>query len=223
MEGLTPYDRLISDLDRAEALRDAARSALRTAERRVMELEAEDEVLSRVGDLFRTLIDREVMDNAKTVEALLSEGLQAIFDDLDMSVRAEIDIQRGKVSVDLITVQRHPNGVTTEGSSTDAYGGSVSTVQSVLLRIVVLNRRGLRPLLLLDESLAAVAEHYVPRVGQFLRVLSDRMGLDILAVSHNPVLVEASTTAYRIAKKDGKATFRRIGVGQGTDTVKEVP
>lgn len=205
------YDDLCRDLARTEALRDAAQKALSDSKRQVMVLEAEGEVLDRVADLFRTLIDREVVDNAKTVESLLTEGLQAIFDDLDLSVRSEIDIQRGKVAVDLITVQKQSDGTITEGSCTDAYGGSVATVESVLLRIVVLNRRGLRPLLLLDESLAAVAEHYVPRVGQFLSMLSERMGLDVLAVSHNPSLVEAATNAYRINNKDGKASFRKIG------------
>ena len=208
---MNDHDQLWQSLARVEALRDASLKALSSAEVQVATLEVEDEVLSRVADLFRTLIDREVVDNAKTVESLLTEGLQAIFDDLDLSVRTEIEVQRGKVAVDLITVQKEPDGTTTEGGSTDAYGGSVSTVQSVLLRIVVLNRRGLRPLLLLDESLGAVAEHYVPRVGQFLSVLAERMGLDVLAVSHNPALVEAANTAYRIQKKDGEATFRKIG------------
>jgi DNA repair ATPase RecN len=212
VESLIPdYDDLCLDLARTEALRDSAQTALSSSKRQVLTLEAEEEVLDRVADLFRTLIDREVVDNAKTVESLLTEGLQAIFDDLDLSVRSEIDIQRGKVAVDLITVQKQADGTITEGASTDVYGGSVATVQSVLLRIVVLNRRGLRPLLLLDESLAAVSEHYVPRVGQFLSVLSKRMGLDVLAVSHNPSLVEAANNAYRINKKDGKASFRQIG------------
>ncbi len=202
---------LCQSLARVEALRDASLGALASAEQQVATLEAEEEVLARVADLFRVLIDREVVDNAKTVESLLTEGLQAIFDDLDLSVRTEIEVQRGKVAVDLVTVQKQSDGTTIEGSSTDACGGSVSTVQSVLLRIVVLNRRGLRPLLLLDESLGAVAEHYVPRVGQFLSILSDRMGLDVLAVSHNPALVEAANTAYRIQKKDGVAAFRKIG------------
>ena len=208
---MSDHSQLCQSLARVEALRDASLKALSSAEVQVATLEAEDEVLSRVADLFRVLIDREVVDNAKTVENLLTEGLQAIFDDLDLSVRTEIEVQRGKVAVDLITVQKEPDGTITEGGSTDAYGGSVSTVQSVLLRIVVLNRRGLRPLLLLDESLGAVAEHYVPRVGQFLSVLAERMGLDVLAVSHNPALVEAANTAYRIQKKDGEATFRKIG------------
>lgn len=205
------YADLVQSLTRVEALRDASVRALSESEMQVGSLEAESEVLDRVADLFRVLIDREVVDNAKAVESLLTEGLQAIFDDLDLSVRSEIDVQRGKVAVDLITVQKQADGTVTEGSSTDAYGGSVATVQSVLLRIVVLNRRGLRPLLLLDESLAAVAEHYVPRVGQFLALLSERMGLDVLAVSHNPTLVEAASTAYRINKKDGKASFRKVG------------
>lgn len=201
---------LKSEYDKISAVRDSKAKALEELRVEVLRLEGESEVLDRVADLFRVLIDKEVVDNAKAVESLLTEGLKAIFDDLDLSVKTEIEVKRGKVSVDLLTVQRHPDGSVTEGSCTDVYGGSVSTVESVLLRIVVLNRRNLRPLLLLDESLAAVAEHYVPRVGKFLALLSDRMGLDILAVSHNPVLVESANTSYRIQKKRGKAAFHRI-------------
>jgi hypothetical protein len=199
-----------SDLNRAETLRDSAVKRLKEKEIQVIKLEGEVEILDRVADLFRLMIDREVLDNAKTAQELLTEGLQAVFDDLDLSVRAETELQRGKVSVDLITVQKQPGGVSYEGSSLDAYGGSVATVQSVLLRIVVLTRRGLRPLLLLDESLSAVAEHYVPRVGQFLSVLADRLGIDILVVSHNPVIVEVADVAYRIQNTDGEASFKRI-------------
>jgi len=211
LEGNLTLESLTSSLIKVETVRDGHESRCQEIEQNISILEVDDEVLGKVADLFRTLIDREVVDNAKTVESLLTEGLQAIFDDIDLSVRSEVDVQRGKVSVDLLTVQKYPNGSFIEGSSMDSYGGSVSTVQSVLLRIVVLNRRGLRPLLLLDESLAAVAEHYVPRFGQFLSLLSDRMGLDVLAVTHTPALVEAAKTAYRIQKTDGKASFRKVG------------
>jgi len=204
------FEQLCSDVSRVQALRDSAAHRLQNLSGQVDQLEADVELLDRVADLFRVLIDQEVVDNAKTVEDLLTEGLQAIFDDLDLSVRSEIDVQRGKVSVDLVTVQKEADGSIIEGSSTDAYGGSVSTVQSVLLRIVVVSRRGLKPLLLLDESLGAIAEHYVPRVGKFLSVLCERMSLDILAVSHNPALIEAADTAYRISKKGSSATLKRI-------------
>jgi len=219
LEALSPapdfslLERLRSDLLRVEVVLDATVKRLGEAEAEVLRLEGEQEILDRVGDLFRVLIDREVIENATTAQDLLTEGLRAIFDDIDLSVRAVVDVRSGKVSVDLLTVQTEADGTKTEGASTDAYGGSVATVESVLLRIVVLTRRGLRPLLLLDESLGAVAEHYVPRVGQFLSLLCDRMDLDILAVSHNPDLVEAANRAYRIRKKDGAATLQRIRTG----------
>ena len=205
------FESLRDDLNKVQTLRDAAVAHHSDIESQVSLLESSLEISERVGDLFRVLIDGEVVANAKTVEDLLTEGLQAVFDDLDLSVKSEIDVQRGKVSVELVTVQTESDGSVTEGSSIDAYGGSVSTVESVLLRVVVLTRRGLKPLLLLDESLGAVAEHYVPRVGQFLALLSDRLGLDILAVSHNPVLIDTAKTAYRI-HKGAEATFKKLRV-----------
>jgi DNA repair exonuclease SbcCD ATPase subunit len=203
---------LRATLSRVQGRRDACVRRLADAEKEVLRLVGEEDVLDRVCNLFRVLIDREVVDNAQTAERLLSEGLRTIFDDLNLSVRTEVDVQRGKVSVDLYTVQTQPNGVTTEAASTDAFGGSVSVIQSILLRVVVVMRRGLRPLLLLDESLAAVAEQYVPRVGLFLSELATRMGLDILVVTHNTTLVEAADKAYRIRKDTGEAIFTEVRV-----------
>jgi DNA repair ATPase RecN len=211
---LEPLRNLRADFHRVEALRDSAVSHLEKMESKVEVLQTEEQVLARVADLFRALIDQEVIDNAKTAQDLLTEGLRAVFDDLELSVRADVEIRSGKVSVDLVTCQKQADGTVIEGSATDAYGGSVATIQSVLLRIVVVARRGLRPLLLLDESLGAVAEHYVPRIGQFLALLSDRMDMDILAVSHNAVIVEAAKTAYRIQKKNGAATLKEIRAGK---------
>ena len=194
-----------------DTLRDSYATMLASTEAKVINLEGESEILARVSDLFRVLIDKEVINNVRTVESLLTEGLQAVFDDLDLSVSSEISVKRGKVSVELSTVQKLPDGTVTEGSCIDSCGGSIATVESVLLRIVVVNRRGMRPLLLLDESLAAVSEHYVPRVGTFLSLLCDRLGMDILSVTHNPALVEAADTAYKIKNSGGRATFRKLG------------
>ena len=212
MEELTPIT--LKDLARKaqwlRGQRDSLQAKVSDTETRISELESEDAVLSRVADLFRVMIDGEVIANVKAAEKLLTEGLTTIFDDMDLAVRSEVDVQRGKVAVELVTVQEHGDGTVTEGSAMEAYGGSVAAVQSVLLRIVVVSRRNLKPLLLLDESLGAVAEHYVPRVGAFLSLLCDKMNMDVLAVTHNPALVEAAKTAYRIDPNQGSARFKRL-------------
>jgi hypothetical protein len=194
----------------AKGHRDNTATRLATVQKEIRDLEAEDELLTLVGELFRTLIDTEVTESVQVVERLLTEGLQAVFEDMDLQVKAQVELQRGKVAVDLVTIQTQPDGTVTEGDSTDAYGGSVSTMESVLLRIIVILRRDLRPMLLLDESLGAVADQYVPNVGRFLSLLCARLGMDVLAVTHNATLVEAADKAYRIRKVGGAATFREV-------------
>lgn len=210
MAGLSPAAAsLRTRLSKVQGRRDEVVGRLDSVRREIRTLEAESELLDLVAGLFRTLIDAEVTDNTQAVEKLLSEGLQTVFDDMDLSVRAETTVVRGKVSVELVTVQKQGE-IVTEGDPTDLYGGSVATLQSVLLRIIVILRRGLRPVLLLDETLGAIAEHYVPNLGRFLAVLCDRLGMDILTVTHNPTLVESAHTAYRIKKADGRATFQAL-------------
>lgn len=199
-----------SNLDVLRGRRDAAATRLARVRDEVVRLEGEEEVADLSGGVLRTLIDDEVTLSVKAVEDLLTDGLRAVFEDQDLSVRAEVDVQRGKVSVDLVTVQRQADGTVTEGLSREAFGGAVTTVQSVLLRTIVIVRRGLRPVMFLDESLPAFDANYVGNMGAFLRSLCAKLGLDILLVSHNPAMVEAADRAYRIIKTDGRATFRRL-------------
>lgn len=201
---------LRSRLDRVIGRRDAVRKRLHDVEAEIKRLEAEEELADLSAGLLRTLIDNEVTDGVKAVEELLTEGLQAVFDDQEISVRADVDVQRGKVSVDFVTIQKQADGTVTEGLSREAYGGAVTTVQSVLLRLIVTVRRGLRPVLFLDETLPAFDANYVHNMGAFLRVLCERLGVDVLLVSHNPAMVDAADHAYRIQKINGAATFRRI-------------
>lgn len=191
-------------------LRDAAFRRLQEHTDTVIKLETEENLSELSANLLRTMIDTEVTVGVKAVESLLSEGLQAVFDDQELSVRADVDVSYGKVSVDFITVQKHPDGTVTEGLSRDAYGGAVTTVQSVLLRVIVTLRRGMRPVLFLDETLPAFDANYVTNMGTFLRTLCKRLGYDMLLVSHNPAMIDAADHAYRIHKQDGRATFKKI-------------
>lgn len=173
-------------------------------------LERDLELLDQVGAVFRRMVDLEITEGVEALEALQSEGVRAVFHDQDLEVKAQVEIQRGKVYVTLVTLHRKENGVQIEGSSLEGFGGAVSTVQSILLRLALIFRKGLLPVLCLDESLPAFDDKYVHSMGQFLKTLCARMGVDILLVTHNPALVEAADTAYRIHRERGGASFHKI-------------
>jgi hypothetical protein len=202
-------EKVRASVERAKGLRDAVQTSLKKVRNEISELEGEEELLTLVSELFRQLINNEITTGVKAVERLQEEGLKTVFSDLDLAVQAAVKVQRGQVSVDLVTVEKKDDGTVVEGLSNDSFGGSVTTVQSVLLRILLILRRDLRPVLVMDESLPAFDPNYVHDMGQFLSLICARLGLDILLVTQNPAMVEAADRAYRIARSPDGAKFER--------------
>lgn len=204
---IPPTQALRSKADKALGRRASVQSRMDDTAAKIDKLMADEARLDKVSTLFKALIDREITDNVQAVEKLLTEGLRAVFDDQDLWVTAEVEAKHGKISVELVTNQRNPDGTIVQGVSNEAFGGAVTTVQSVLLRLSVLLRRDLRPVIFLDESLPAINQNYIGNMSKFLQALCARMGVDVLMVSHDPLLIEAAQKAYQIRKDNGEATF----------------
>lgn len=190
--------------------RQEVRRSLSEARDSVRHLSNEMDLLARVTEFLRTLIDLEITEGVKSIESLQTEGVRAVFQDQDITVRGEIEVSRGKVTVNLITTQQKENGDVIEGESLDGFGGAVSTVQSILLRLALIFRRGLRPVLFLDETLPAFDDKYVHNMATFLKVLCKRLGVDILLVTHNQALVDAADHAYVIRRERGHSIVRKV-------------
>ena len=197
--------------------REEVRRSLAEARDSVRTLTDEIDLLDLVAELLRTLVDAELTDGVRELESLQTEGVRAVFKDQNLKVRADVEVARGKVNVSLITMQQRGNDPAdiNEGESLDGFGGAVATVQSVLLRLSLIFRRGLRPILIFDETLPAFDDKYVYNAAEFLKVLCKRLGVDILLVTHNQALVESADRAYKI--RPGKdslgndmATFHRL-------------
>ena len=191
MEALQPVPDLSavrSTLDQAVGRRSALEDRIAATKVEIAALDNEQALCDLVCELFRQLIDAEVGEGVKAVESLLTEGLSAVFNDQEISVRSEISVKSGKVNVDLITQQVQDDGTITEGATNDAFGGAVTTVQSILLRLTVVLRRGLRPLLLLDETLPARSS---PHEGKLVLLACD----DVVVSRCNEV-VSLSTAEF---------------------------
>jgi hypothetical protein len=88
---LLPVPSIVSlqkSLTTAEALRSALSAQVEANNREIKLLEHEEQLLEMVGALIRRLIDAEVTDGVQAVERLQTEGLQEIFHDQKLSVRA---------------------------------------------------------------------------------------------------------------------------------------
>ncbi len=152
--------------------------------------------LGKVGELLRTLMDKLVLDQVKTIEGVVSEGLRAIFHDLALAFEAEVGTKYNKVAIDFY-IKQGTDDVSVRGSPMESFGGGPTSVSSLILRLLAMLRLQRFPLLLLDETLAAVSDEYIDEAGAFLRKLSASTGIDILLVTHKASFLEHAQSAYQ--------------------------
>ena len=96
----------------------------------------------------------------------------------------------------------------------DCFGGGPTSVSSFILRVLTLQRLKRFPLLAMDETLGAVSEDYTHNTGTFLKTLAEKLGIDVLLVTHNKEYVGHSTRSYRSqeVQEGGERYLRLTGV-----------
>lgn len=142
------------------------------------------------------------------LSALVSHGLTAVFGE-ETRVTIETETKRGTAHMTLKLTQ----GGVELGNIIDSTGGSIVSVLSVLLRVMltVSVRPPLRRLIVLDEPLhGAVDPSHIPTFGTLLRELSDRLDLQFIVVAHEVDLEEYADVVHEVVKSDGVAHVRQL-------------
>lgn len=79
-------------------------------------------------------------------------------------------------------------------------GGGTIDVASFALRLVALTLSTNRRTLLLDESFKFVSVNYQSRCSEMLKSLSEKLGLQIIMVSHLPAIIDSADKVFTIEK-----------------------
>jgi len=201
---------IASRLQRLQILKEATDQRIKSLDREIAFLEVEKDKKTEASAILDKLAEDEVEQGVSTYISLLEEGLKAIFPDQEVGLTASIEKVRGKVSVKLKTTFKGQDGIDVEGEGLDAFGGAVATIQSLLLRVALILKRNLRPILILDETFPAVDEGRVGLLVDFLKVLCDRLDMEILCITHDPSIAEGADVGYKIKPTSNGAKLKRI-------------
>jgi DNA repair exonuclease SbcCD ATPase subunit len=185
---------------RVQGQRDHVREELELRSKEIDQLSVRIDVLVKVGELFRALMDRLVMSHVRSVESVITEGLHSIFFDQTLTFEAEIVQKYSKIHIDFFMRQERGRYVV-RGRPMTNFGGGPATIASLVLRLLVLMKLKRKPILFLDETLSAISDEYIDQTGLFLRKLAVSTGTPILLVTQKREFVEKATVAY-IATED---------------------
>lgn len=162
--------------------------------------------------LVLTTIGEERQDAAqRSIEALVSQGLQTIFGD-DLSFHLVPGVRAKTPVVDLVVRSRLADGTTVDTDVLAARGGGLAAVVGFLLRLVILllskNRQD--TVLFLDETFVHVSAEYLPRLIEFLKDLVTKTGVQIILVTHEESFLEAADVVYKLQLVDGLTHATRL-------------
>ena len=197
---------------RLSTLRDRVAEDLADKKREVEHLASEVEILGKVTELFKVIMDQLIEKQVRIVEKVGTEGLRSVFQQV-LSLEADVDPKYNKIAVEFFIrsgLKEDPRSH--RGRPLESFGGGPSSFISLILRIIAIKKLKLWPVLILDESLAAVSDEYIEATGHFIRRLAEHLGFDILLVTHKPAFADHAHVSYRCSEEveqmdNGSSTY----------------
>jgi DNA repair exonuclease SbcCD ATPase subunit len=143
------------------------------------------------------------------IEMLVTNTLRSVFGG-EYSFRIDLTEKAGRPEAEFYVLSTY-GGEKLETRPQDSRGGGVVDVVSLGLRIAMLEtyRPRLEGALILDEPAKHVSEDFIMPTAQFLKMVSDFFGRQVIMVTHNAHLAETAEVAYSVTLRDEQSVVTR--------------
>jgi DNA repair exonuclease SbcCD ATPase subunit len=190
-------DGIIHNIEKLKNYREFLQNRVNLASAEESKLRHKADLYQKCSEIFKSWLEESIEKNITSISDLATNGLHHIIYDQNLEFKITQEIKYNRLSMKFSLEQE---GV--EGDPLDSFGGGAAVIVSLVLRLAVMARLGMKDLLILDESMVALANHYVPFAASFMRRLSEQTGINILMVTHNPEFLQQAHTAYEGTKDD---------------------
>lgn len=174
-----------------ESRRDHVRSQRKEAEEAVRTLKYSADLNQRSSEVFKQWLEEELDSSVNSMSDLVTTGLKFVIDDQDLKFKIQQELKYNRLSMRFLI---EDGGV--EGDPMTGFGGGAVLLASLILRVSVMTRMNMGNLLILDESMFAMANKYIPATADFMRRLSEETGINIFMVTHNDEFMSNAHVAY---------------------------
>ena len=154
------------------------------------------------AQLFLQKVAQDTQSKLKLqIEDIVNLALNTVFPD-EYLFQVEFNIFRGKTDAELVFINQTTGG---KIDPMNASGGGVIDIVAFALRIsAYVLENGVDNVIILDEPFRFVSKDLVERAGEILRVLSTKLQLQVVLVTHIPELIDVADKVFKVKKnQDG--------------------
>lgn len=197
------YDSVMGRIQYLEGLYKSKKEQYEKINKEVKRLSSEEDILHKVEKVLKQLIDKMAQKDLSNMDRLVTYGLKSVFVDRDITFESSIEERGKKVWVNMKTMY--------DGKEVDSQcRGSVSVIESFILRVLCILKTKKAPFLLLDEPFGAVNVEYIEHVSNLVAELAEKLNMDILLVTHNPGFSESSHNTFRAKSTNNNLRIEKI-------------
>jgi DNA repair exonuclease SbcCD ATPase subunit len=154
----------------------------------------EIDLLTKTSALLKHLLNIMIKDEVSKMAGLVTYGLKTVFEDQNLTFTPIIEKKNEKIHIELKTDN---DGIMGEYKS---FGGSVAVIESFLLRVLFMLKKKFARLMILDETFSAVGVEYIDNTCKLIRELCEKLGMDILLVTHQEKFKDNADNVYIVKK-----------------------
>lgn len=176
-------------------------SSLQACQNRVKELELNQEIVEKASLFLQSLSDTARIQVVEKISGLVTEVLQAV-KDKNLTFKMELGTERGQPDLKFYVIDSLTGK---EMDVLESCGGGIADLVSFALRVSLLLKwkPSLERVLICDEQLKFVSVQDQELAGEFIRKLSEQLGLQIIFISHSKTLAEKAHKTFEIMKENG--------------------
>lgn len=201
----TRFKSLKESITKVQAYEAVLSKQAATLESEAASLKYKSDLYTKCSEIFKNWLEDSMEKNVASMADLATTGLRYVIPDQELTFKIKQEHKHNRVAMKFVL--EHDG---TEGDPLHSYGGGAAVIISLILRIAVMQRLGMGNLLILDESMVALANVYVPAAASFMRKLAEQAGVNILMVTHNPEFLAGAHLAYE-GHKDGSLQLKKMG------------
>lgn len=195
----------VDDIKRLQGQRDQLRTSLDARTVEVRRLGRRDVHLQDARALIQEVAKQTQAQLEFRITEIVSLALEAVFDD-PYKLKVEFVEKRGRTECELSFVRGNEESV----DPLTASGGGAVDVAAFALRIAIwsLTHPRSRGVFILDEPFRFLSVGLRDRAGIMLKELSEKLGVQIIMVTHDSALTEAADKVFFISQNSGVSSLR---------------
>ena len=180
-----------------QGMKKQVKNDLRAKRNELMNLNQKMKLIEQ-AQVFLQKVAQDTQSQLKLkIEDIVNLALNTVFPD-EYLFQVDFNVSRGKTDAELVFVNQKTGG---RVDPMTASGGGVVDIVAFALRIAgYVLESNVDNVIILDEPFRFVSKDLVDRAGEILKVLSTKLGLQIIIVTHIPEFVDIADKVFRVRK-----------------------